>query len=102
MPWAVGMPPWWSSKRRQIVAAALTLNCWPMMACDRLSNVDLGLLATGDGNRSANSNKTGSTDLKCTLADSQSKRACESDEGSVSMVCKVSRSGAGLSFAHLE
>ena len=73
-----------------------------MIACDRLSNVDLGRLTAGGGNRLANANRTGSTDLKWSRADSQSKRTCESDEGSVSMVCKVSRSGAGLSFAHLE
>ena len=102
MPWAVGIPLWWSSKRRQIVAAALTLNCWPMMACAKLSNVDLGRLTVGDGNRLAKVNRTGSNDWKCSNADCQSKRACESGEGSVSMKRKVSRSDADLSFAHFE
>ena len=73
-----------------------------MMACDRLSNVDLGRLTAGDGHRLAKVNRTGSTDLKCSNADSQSKRACESGEGSVSMKRKVSRSDADLSFAHFE
>lgn len=102
MPRDVGIPLWWSSKRRQMVAAALTLNCWPMMACDRLSNADLGRFTAGAGKRLANANRTGSTDLKCSRAELQSGSTCESDECSVSMVRKVSRSGAVISFAFLE